>query len=365
MNATKYESWRSQFAFNITGIQYDSEPITIFLHDGVVDEVRKGNRVLDICKRPRGETNTVITCPELPPREFGFFIREPLETDGFVGKCNIKTKYLETEVSCTARNCHPQRTRRSQKVHPTENWTVLDIWSGNTLPGYNVLTRFFMNFVDAFPARTGGSGGSNALVGFLLNPSDPFSGIASFTPSARTLSDLSNEELSRGLAQSMNTYWITQVAAGMVTGANDSFATTSQLVSTVGDTPIRPNKTATASVTSGEDKVVCNIAWLIVFTVSTIIALASSIAGLVLVVVTKGPRLAMNVSTVIRDSPWVSLPMSGSYLDDSERSRKWMKKMVRLVDVAPQKKVGHVAIAYAADDGCALVDSLRADRLYD
>ena len=52
----------------------------------------------------------------------------------------------------------------------------------------------------------------------------------------------------------------------------------------------------------------------------------------------------MNVTTMIRDSPYVALPFVTSYMDDEERSGRMGQSRVVLADVAPGQEVGHIAI---------------------
>jgi len=113
-------------------------------------------------------------------------------------------------------------------------------------------------------------------------------------------------------------------------------------------------------------KLHCSIEWLIAFTIVTLIALVSAILGLVLVLMSQGPRLAMNISTILRDNQYSKAVHGGPYLHDNERPRLLHDLTVRIGDVAPGESVGHIAVSTVDAAGCAIVvGQVRKGRLYD
>ena len=164
----------------------------------------------------------------------------------------------------------------------------------------------------------------------------------------------------------MNSYWILSVGWMMATDKDSSFNHNPDVgIELSPTTPLVPSKMAQATIHAGDEKVVCSFPWLVAFTVSTVIALASAFSDLVITSMATGPRLAMNLSTVIRDNPHVDASSIGSYLDDSERSRILKDTMVRMGDVAHSKEIGHIAIASASIDHGVVVARLWKGRYYD
>jgi hypothetical protein len=127
------------------------------------------------------------------------------------------------------------------------------------------------------------------------------------------------------------------------------------------------SSSALATVGTLTTKPACSTPWLVLFTLSSLVALVLSVAGLVLVLRSHGPRLDMNISTVLRDSYYGSGPLyGGSYLSDSERSRLLGETRVRIGDVWPDEGVGYIGIT-ATDPGVnggRVVGRLKPGRLY-
>lgn len=124
--------------------------------------------------------------------------------------------------------------------------------------------------------------------------------------------------------------------------------------------------TSLATIDTLRYKLHCSIEWLIAFTIVTLIAFVSAILGFVLVLMSQGPRLTMNIPTILRDNQYSKAVQGGSYLHDNERSRLLHGLTVRIGDVAPGESVGHTAVSTVDAAGCAIVvGQLRKGRLYD
>lgn len=347
-------NWSDQFMFNWTSTLYKySPPIQFFVEDSNLK--RTGAFCNDLC-----DITKTVFCPGLPARKFGMILN-----DGgyFVyGICTLKTIYVETEILCDHGGCRASRIRQHNKQDlPPPEWTILDVCQ-QVSEKWHPLGRFFTNLADAIQSRVGGSGGRNALVGFILNPANAFG----YGLTTDRLADQSPDVITQRLAQVLNSYWVSSLSYNLTTGDwGDDFEHFARY--TQGSLSAGTNtsllETSTATVYDEYSMFICNRWWLTAFTISILVALVTSILGLVVVLRSRGPRLAMNVTTMIRDSPYVALPFVTSYMDDEKRSRRMGKIRVVLADVAPGHEVGHVAIAQVYEG--AELGRLKNGRLYD
>ena len=317
------------------------------------------NRTGSFCDVRCGNTTTIF-CPGLPARKLGMILND----SGYFmySTCALSTIYVETEILCDHGGCRANRARRPNKQDlPPPEWTVLDICM-QTSENWHPLGRSFTNLVDSIQSRINGSGGKNALVGFIMDPANAFGGGLA---TAR-LSDQSPDVITQRLAQFINSYWMSRLSYNLTTGDwGDDFKHFSRCTQgTIGD-GINTSllETSTAFVYDEYSMFTCDLWWLTAFTISVLVALITSIFGIIVVLRSRGPRLAMSVTTMIRDSPYVALPFVTSYMDDSERSRRMGQTRLILADVAPGHEVGHVAIAQEYKG--AELGRLKEGRLYD
>jgi hypothetical protein len=374
------DSWKSgdpfglgapaPFSFNRNSTEggrstnYDWPAVTVYYDDNPV-----GNRATNACNVSSTTEDSIIHCPELGARTLGFLLPQQF-SDPYYTTCQITTEYVETEVSCSGITCTPKRIRQSQAFHLLNNWTALDVWSGTSNPGYTVPSLFFNSFANSIAGRQGGSGGSNALAGYITNPSDPFSGNSRDSINEPSLQNVTDSLITARLTQVLNTYWITSIGSQLITGTDATLDNANQLnlqfLSPSMNGATNMTGTTPATIDTPRHKLHCSIEWLVAFTIVTLIALVSAILGLVLVSMSQGPRLAMNISTILRDNQYSRAVQGGSYLDDSERSRLLHDLTVRIGDVAPGESVGHIAVSTVDAAGRAIVvGQLTKERLYD
>lgn len=346
--------WDAYFPYNWTSTIYSaSPPISIYVHElGVT-------RAGDFCNVPCPSTgiDRTVFCPGLPARELGIILDNM--GSNVYGICTLKTIYVETEVLCDGNGCRAVRARqRLTPDLPPPEWTVLDICY-NSSANWHPLGRYFDNLSNSIQSRRGGSGGRNALVGFILDPTDAFS-----APKTRLI-DQPPDIITKRLTQVLNSYWMSSLSSSLTTGDwGDNFQSFRGVGQQyLGDQNISLLRNSTATIYDEYNVFTCNLGWLAAFTISTLIALITSISGLVFVVSGSGPRLAMNVTTMLRDSTWVQLPFVTSYMGDAGRSRRTGHTRVILGDVAPGSEVGHIAIAQEHEE--FEVERLRKDRVYD
>jgi hypothetical protein len=90
-----------------------------------------------------------------------------------------------------------------------------------------------------------------------------------------------------------------------------------------------------ATTYSQDDILACNQGRLTALLIATFAPLLAGIISVILDLMPSSlcPRLLMNISTIIRDNPYVNIPSGGSTLNDSERSRLLKHVIVQLGDV--------------------------------
>lgn len=356
-----HNNWTSQFVFNWTSTIYTgSSPVQIFVED--LDMNRTGI----ICHVQCNSEPSVVFCPDLPARTYGIILNDG--GTAWYGMCTLETTYTETEIECGDNGCLASRVRKLEDPGlPPPEWNVLDICE-QTTENYHPLGVFFTNLADAFQSQLNGDTGSNSLVGFLVDPANPFSYNYNLGGSnAPTLANRSVDTINQRLAQILNSYWMSNLAYNLTTGDwGDNFQKFTPNADNMFAAIAAPNasllQSSLATVNDEFGVFTCNFGWLTAFTVSVLSALLTAISGLIVVLRGKGPILAMNVTTMVRDSPYVRLPSMTSTIDDSTRSRHIGHVRVRFGDVSPFDEVGHVAIA--EEGGTIEVGQLREDRLY-
>lgn len=207
------------------------------------------------------------------------------------------------------------------------------------------------------------------MSGFIEDPANTFAAVANFTRYGPLRNVVSQETITLRLTQFMNTYWAVPVGEQLTTGSDDSYADAVNLTrgfGTSSDTSTRTNITANAPATIGtsEEILHCEVSWLSILTITTLIGLIASASGPVLVVVSNGPRLSVNISTMVRDNRYcgAEVDFAGSSNDDNERSKLLANIGVRMGDVKPHESIGHVA---SSTSRVETIGKLEKDRLYD
>lgn len=321
---------------------------------------RNTSRVADLCSLPAEGATTLADCPQLDARKIYVTLA------GSGSNCDISTEHVETELTCAKGACIPSRIRQSLLPHLSRNWTIFDI--GEPMPSmmgswFIPSGAFFYNFVIA---TAGDSNLQSGLTGYMIDPGRPFTA----SSWEGTMAAPGTIKTSR-YAQILNTYWMSSVGGILIAGDDSAWQNLTKTFDEQNygfssmDISAGPTAIADTTVMRTRRELHCSITWLLAFTVITTLALASSIAGLVLTMLTKGPRLAMNISTILRDNRYNGLGSAGSYMDDNVRSRRTQATTVRIGDVVPDQDVGHIAISTVMGEGTMLVDKLRKGRLYD
>lgn len=267
--------------------------------------------------------------------------------------CQVTVDYLETEVSCSSVVCEAKRVRKSRRPHPSAGWTPLDVWTSSSQSGSLVSSLFLTNLANVVAGRDSGGGGSNALAGYIADPTSPFAA-NSYITDMPDLRNVSHNLITSRFTQFMNSYWTASVGHQLIIGTDETYDDAVNLTYNF-STPSEGDRTiitaeATAQQTAIEDKLLCNLDCLSALTFVILVALASSVASLVFVLLYTGPILTMDITTLLRDNKYGNMPQVGSYLDDDESARLLNDVTVRIGDVKPYDHIGHVAVV-AVDAG--------------
>ncbi|XTI91057.1 hypothetical protein V2W45_1219933, partial [Cenococcum geophilum] len=99
-----------------------------------------------------------------------------------------------------------------------------------------------------------------------------------------------------------------------------------------------------ATTSTEQEILVCHRTWLVRLLIATLAMFPASLVNIVLGFVTYVLDLAMNILKNLRGNPHFDLSISGAILDDRQRPRILKNVMVRFGDVAPEEKVGHLAV---------------------
>lgn len=126
--------------------------------------------------------------------------------------------------------------------------------------------------------------------------------------------------------------------------------------------PVHAVLTMTRSIRTYQP-MVCYSYWLALLLIVSSVLIAASAWAIVLRSKRVAPGLALNWSTVIRDSPYLPMSSTGSFMDDCDRSRLMQDTRLMFGDGTSDQEVGHLAIRPITDDG--EVERARKDRLYD
>ena len=141
-----------------------------------------------------------------------------------------------------------------------------------------------------------------------VNLGSPFNN----TPDGILLYTVGSTSFATSFAQLMNTFWIAGIGLSAIPGGLTDNANLHNGTNTL---------TMVATVSTSREILVCRRFWLAMLFVATSSMFIAGVFGLVLEFTRCAPDLAMNISSLTRDNPYIHLPPGGSTLDSIERSR--------------------------------------------
>ncbi|KAK3639334.1 hypothetical protein LTR56_012502 [Elasticomyces elasticus] len=262
--------------------------------------------------------------------------------------CDVSTTYVETEVHCNGLACSAVKIRRSRLTHPPAAYTTLD-----KSPNFVYFALIFVQLIDGYPTAP------TATQVYIKDLKSPFS-VLSPGNGVVSLHHLDRKLHALRLGQLLNTCY--SVMMSMNALPEGITAATEYLTS--GGTYSNQIITQTGFRSSNVRVLVCHKGWLIALTVSSVAMVLASLACPAIRWFRHTPELVLNISTFVRDNPYVDCPNTGTTMESMERARLLGKARVRLGDVATDRQeYGHLAIGSYGDG--KRVGMAKKGRLYD
>ena len=268
--------------------------------------------------------------------------------------CGVTYSYVEVAIECQGNRCSSTAIRESQRNHAP---SILVPIGGLADPG-TLWTYFFPNFIQSTYTEALcdiSCCSSSPLEAYLLRPGSPYS-ISYANPPIWPIGHIA---FSQRFSQLLNTYWLASVGPLELLGQ----FTTGSNATALGRFGIPygvSNTTATVQHTS--TVIHCDIAWLGVLLLASIVMLVVGMVGALLNMTRKGPDILDSFGALLQHEPSVGIKQFSSMEDSQERSRRLKHLRVRLGDIRPEENVGHVAIAPVGHD--IPVKKLRSSRHY-
>jgi hypothetical protein len=257
-------------------------------------------------------------------------------------QCSLTTTYIEARVQCSSASaCGVSRLRRSKLNHRAPEHTLLDRRSKE-----NFFEHFTGLMHEYAPYTT-------PVQNYLIIPDNPVPYVRQPENHIPT-----NDVFATRLGQLMNGYWsclqgYTTIAAGVPIGT---------------DTLIQDVYVTSASngtYSTSEAVIQAHYAWVVTLAVASMAMIIASLVSPLARYFQKSPDLMLNISSLAtRDSPFMALPPSGSFLGASDRARLVKDIRVRFGDVKADADVGRLAIGTLDLPGVPGVMPVRRKRLY-
>lgn len=250
---------------------------------------------------------------------------------------------------CDGVLCTTTHLRRSMLSHPPAAWTPLD--------GANGLD--FARFASIFVSLMIGHPNTiTAVQTYFLHPQDPFN-----MRSSQPLYTLAPDVYASRLAQLLNTVWTAAMGMSAIAEGLDTTNATSDpdIEASVYGRALYANTTGMRYTT--EQVLRCHYGWLVASLIATFVMLIAVVATPIIRLRRRGPEFTVSVANIIKDSQFVEVPATGSYLDSQKRTNLLRDVRIQFGDVEPDRDVGYLAVASVG--GAREVARARKGRLYD
>lgn len=340
--------------------------------DGFVGHYNKSRLSSKETENPRELIYTSLYATTVDSNQFGLNI----------ARCTLAQNHVEAMINCNGTQCAPVKVRKSLTDKRPAALTPFE---------HGVIMQ---GFAEQFPIAVTFNVGSSPTERFLANTSSfPFiqqAGQLTNDVIYTNLSLVRPEVFSQRLSSVLNTYYqlTTQPTGyfGSLSGnlslygpdtipATDvnvylpsNFSATNNSffdwwpkfdVAVQSSTSPFIGATTTARVTTTEEIFVCNVAWLSLLMVSSIVIFITGAIAWVLKQRTLGPEMFGFITSMTYENPWVKIPRGGTMLDAMERARLLQDIEVHVGDVCGKDDIGHIAFAAGVP-----VRKLEKGRLY-
>jgi hypothetical protein len=251
---------------------------------------------------------------------------------------NLTRWPVELQIQCNSSKCETTAIRNSNFFNSTALQSDF----------YYVVLSTLLGLTTAFPDSASTSYPSVFEV-FLNNPlTNPFN--ASFDEDV-DLYNVSATELALRLEQIVNTYWIARMAESGIVSFDQA------VMSRLSADGLMANTTATTY--NWAEFLSCDIPWLVVLCIVTIVMFIAAAFSVVFTILYNGPEAQDFLSALVRSHGLPELN-HGSYLQADKVIRKLKDLELKVGDARPEKEVGRIVIGPSERLG-----SLQKGRLYE
>jgi hypothetical protein len=263
--------------------------------------------------------------------------------------CDLVTTYVDANVTCESLNgkqstntCNLSSARRSVDSHFHSNWTVLDV----AFPGDKKLPphypRGILHILTHMFPHAEGTGGLEPVLGYFI---DPFHAVGKFTTNSRlTPETIDRQVVETRLAQLFNSLLYLGISPSAFTGSVNMTKITGKN-SGIKDSPI----IVTGQNMHKQDVVRCNLPWLIILIISSVVIFCFALVGAYLHIITIAPELLGSVSVALLRNRIEGVTGSSTWSSD-EWSKNLRDTKLYLGDVQPDADVGCIALTTSAQD---------------
>ncbi|KAI9674350.1 MAG: hypothetical protein M1829_003752 [Trizodia sp. TS-e1964] len=265
--------------------------------------------------------------PNPSPRNILFgSISDSGPTKFTVANCSVVQSRVESEVLCKQGNCAVNRMRRSLFDTRSPASTPLEINS--------LRANMFLSFPNSLKPTHIAT--STPIDRFIFDPSTPLN----VTIRLVDLSLLPKALFLVRFSLIFNTWYHASVSPLAYPG--NSYEENIQT---------EWNATIAAVSSPLPTTFIVNRIWLTVLFVCSIVLFATALASSVAKLCSHSPDILGFVSSLTRDSPYIPLAPGGTTLDGGDRARELRNLAVRIEDVAPRMRVGHIALTISSNAG--------------
>ena len=237
---------------------------------------------------------------------------------------------VEIQATCDSLSCQATAVRNADFPEPYD--PQLD---------FRFVIVWFLTFLtEAFPLSHGGTMEPSVFEIFLNDSTqDPFNPVAVYD--SFNLYELGADELALRLKQILNTYWVALSAESSLTGFGTANLTQLGDYNLIGNTTFALNATATFYYWT--DFLHCDIPWLVILCLATIIMFSATVVSIVFTHLYDGPEATDFISALTR-SYRVPVLGHGLYLDGDDLVRQLKDVELKIGDARPGDEVGQIVI---------------------
>jgi hypothetical protein len=263
--------------------------------------------------------------------------------------CTIRTTYVEVSAACSSGSCTATDIRSSRKTHAPETYTPFDDYDNTYSYDWKDSAFYWFSLHFAQALSSGSSDTATPYQNFIIDPQNPFNGSIE-TPITTVVS---NATFALRLSQLLNTYWMAILAPNAIPkGLRNT-----NLAADAGDADTSLLNT-TATETRDMLVLKCNVMWFVILMLSSIVTVFIGLCGLIAALCRLGPDIGFNISSLVKESPFVDQTSVATTLGSTDRSILMKDWYAKIGDVAAEDEVGYIAI------GSGNVANLQRGRLY-